>query len=106
MLRLRSCCSCAGDLVRFGLEVGASRLMSKIPIMRPKLPVTERLVGYLHRIDQSQFYSNFGPLALALEDRLAEHYGLGTGTVTTVANATLGLALTLTALGAKPGSLC
>ena len=80
--------------------------MSKIPIMRPKLPVTERLVGYLHRIDQSQFYSNFGPLALALEDRLAEHYGLGTGTVTTVANATLGLALTLTALGAKPGSLC
>ena len=80
--------------------------MSKIPIMRPKLAVTERLVGYLHRIDRSQVYSNFGPLALALEGRLAQHYSLSTGTITTVANATLGLTLTLAALEAKPGTLC
>jgi dTDP-4-amino-4,6-dideoxygalactose transaminase len=80
--------------------------MPRIPIMRPKLPVTERLVGYLRRIDESRLYSNFGPLACSLEDRLAEHYGLGTGTVTTVANATLGLALALAAQGAKPGTLC
>src|SRR5882757_6498196 len=77
-----------------------------IPTMRPKLPIAERLVEYLWRIDQSRLYTNFGPLACALEDRLAEHYGLDKGTVTTVANATLGLSLALTAQGAKPGTLC
>ena len=80
--------------------------MPNIPVMRPKLPVAERLVEYLRRIDASRFYSNFGPLALLLEDRLAEHYDLGTRSVTTVANATQGLALTLLAQGAKPGTLC
>jgi len=80
--------------------------MPNIPIMRPKLPVTERLVEYLRRIDDTRVYSNFGPLACALEDRLAEHYGLESGAVTTVANATLGLGLALAAQGAKPGTLC
>jgi dTDP-4-amino-4,6-dideoxygalactose transaminase len=80
--------------------------MRGIPIMRPKLPVAERVVGYLRRIDASRFYTNFGPLACALEDRLADHYGLEAGTVTTVANGTLGLALALAAQGAKPGTLC
>lgn len=77
-----------------------------IPIMRPKLPSLEQLARYLEQIDSSRIYSNFGPLALALEDRLAAHYGLGVGTVTTVANATLGLTLALTAQGARPGTLC
>jgi dTDP-4-amino-4,6-dideoxygalactose transaminase len=81
-------------------------MMSKIPVMRPKLPVAERLAGYLRRIDASRLYTNFGPLCIALEDQLAAHYGLGTGRVTTVANATQGLALTLAALGARPGTHC
>src|SRR6267142_5468646 len=83
--------------------VETPRVMPNIPVMRPKLPVADRLVGYLRRIDAVRLYSNFGPLTCLLEDRLGEHYGLGTGTVTTVANATLGLALSLTAQGAKPG---
>src|SRR5262245_25524724 len=74
--------------------------------MRPKLPVTERLVGYLRQVDQSRVYSNFGPLVRAVEARLSDHYGLGAGTITTVANATLGLTLTLSAVGAKHGTLC
>ena len=40
--------------------------------MRPKLPTSDRLIDYLRRIDASRFYTNFGPLALALEDRLAK----------------------------------
>ncbi len=80
--------------------------MPNLPVMRPKLPVSDRLIGYLRRIDASRLYSNFGPLACSLEDRLAEHYGVGAGTVTTVANATLGLGLSLAAQGAKPGTLC
>lgn len=77
-----------------------------IPIMRPKLPCAERLTPYLRTIDSSRTYSNFGPLAVSLEDRLAGHYGLGSGRITTVANATLGLTLALSAQGVRPGALC
>ena len=80
--------------------------MPLIPIMRPKLPSADRLVPYLRSIDASRVYSNFGPFALALEDRLAEHYGLNQGTVATVANATLGLAIALAVQQPPPGSLC
>ncbi|MEA2977375.1 MAG: hypothetical protein QOF19_2895 [Alphaproteobacteria bacterium] len=74
--------------------------------MRPKLPSASRLIPYLKSIDASRVYSNFGPLALSLEDRLAEHYRLNEGTVVTVANATLGLAIALAAQQPPPGSLC
>src|SRR5438309_1034611 len=80
--------------------------MARIPIMRPKLPPAERVVPYLRRIDGARVYSNFGPLARALEERLAAHFGNASGTVTTVANATLGLALALLAQGARRGTLC
>jgi dTDP-4-amino-4,6-dideoxygalactose transaminase len=77
-----------------------------IPVMRPKMPAAHRLVPYLNSIDASRLYSNFGPLAVSLEDRLAEHYGLNQGTVATVANATLGLAIALAAQQPPPGTLC
>jgi dTDP-4-amino-4,6-dideoxygalactose transaminase len=80
--------------------------MRGIPIMRPKLPVAERVLEYLRRIDATRVYSNFGPLACALDERLAQRYGLPGTSVTTVANATQGLALALAAQGAKPGMLC
>jgi dTDP-4-amino-4,6-dideoxygalactose transaminase len=80
--------------------------MSLIPIMRPKLPSADRLIPYLKSIDASRLYSNFGPLTLALEDRLAEHYGVDEGTVATVSNATLGLAIALAVQKPPPGSLC
>lgn len=80
--------------------------MPRIPIMRPSLPPAERIVPYLKKIDSSRIYSNFGPLAVSLEERLAAHFGLPAGTVVTVANATLGLALALAAQGAPRGSLC
>jgi dTDP-4-amino-4,6-dideoxygalactose transaminase len=64
------------------------------------------LVPYLKLIDATRIYTNFGPLALSLEDRLAEHYGLHQGTVATVANATLGLAIALCAQQPPPGTLC
>jgi dTDP-4-amino-4,6-dideoxygalactose transaminase len=80
--------------------------MPIIPVMRPKLPSAARLVPYLNAIDSSRIYSNFGPLALSFEERLTQRFGLSSGTITTVANATLGLALALTAQGARPGSLC
>ena len=77
-----------------------------IPVMRPKLPSAKRLVPYLEKIDAARWYSNYGPLVLSLEARLAAHYGLGAGTITTIANATIGLTLALASQGAKPGTLC
>jgi dTDP-4-amino-4,6-dideoxygalactose transaminase len=81
-------------------------LATVIPVLRPKLPSSERLAPYLQAIDRSRIYSNFGAQVRALEERLASHFGLQGGTVTTAANATLGLALALAAQGATPGTLC
>jgi dTDP-4-amino-4,6-dideoxygalactose transaminase len=77
-----------------------------IPILRPKLPTADRLAPYLATIDQSRFYSNFGPQTCVFEERLSSHFGLKAGTTTTVANATLGLTLALMAQGVPRGTLC
>jgi dTDP-4-amino-4,6-dideoxygalactose transaminase len=74
--------------------------------MWPRLPTTARLRPYLEKIDQSRIYTNFGPLAVAFEERLAAHFSLPPRTVLTVANCTLGLTLALLAQRAAPGTLC
>lgn len=74
--------------------------------MRPKLPAAHSVLPYLSAIDSTRIYSNFGPLAIQLENRLAAHFGVADNAVTTVANATLGLTLALAAQGAAPGTLC
>ena len=84
-------------------QVGA---MQQVPVMRPKLPVAARIAPFLHRIDETGIYSNFGPLARSLEGRLAAFFGLQIGCAITVANATLGLTLALSAQHPRPGSLC
>ena len=80
--------------------------METIPVMRPMLPAAERLATYLNRIGEARVYSNFGSLAVSLEERIAAHFGLSAGTVTTVANGTLGLWLALLAQAVRPGTLC
>ena len=77
-----------------------------IPVMRPKLPTARQLAPYLEKINSARIYTNGGPLALTLEDRLAAHFGFPTGTLSTVANGTLGLMLALMAQRAAPGTLC
>ncbi len=77
-----------------------------LPIMRPKLPSGHSVLPYLCRIDSGRVYSNFGPLATQLENRLAAHFGGVDNATTTVANATLGLTLALAAQRVRPGTLC
>ena len=77
-----------------------------IKVLRPRLPPADRLAPYLAAIDQSRIYSNFGPQACAFEERLSSHFALEKGTITTIANATLGLVLALAGQGARPGTLC
>lgn len=80
--------------------------MVTIPVMRPRLPSVKTLAPYLEKIDSGRIYSNFGPLSDAFEDRLSARYALSNGTVSAVANATLGLTLALAAQDARPGTLC
>jgi hypothetical protein len=76
----------------------------KVPVARPRLPLTEKLLPYLRLIDESRWYSNSGPLVEEFEARLALHaHG---GAVAAVANATVGLTLALLASDIPPGSLC
>jgi len=78
----------------------------QIPILRVRLPSAIDLMPYLQRIDHSRVYSNFGPLVLEFESRVAARLDLAAEGVTTVANATLGLSAALQAQEPEPGSLC
>ena len=61
---------------------------------------------YLEEIDANQWYSNFGPLSVEFERRLAAKFGVAEGQVQLVSNATTGLYLALSALDIPEGSLC
>ncbi len=43
--------------------------------MKPLLPSADRLMPYLKRIDEERYYTNFGPLCLEYESRLADLFG-------------------------------
>jgi dTDP-4-amino-4,6-dideoxygalactose transaminase len=71
------------------------------------MPAAPAIAPYLQRIDAACWYTNFGPLARELEQRLAaRHRGLDGATVAvqSVANATLGIELALLALRLPPQS--
>lgn len=73
---------------------------------RPYMPPAAALLPYLARIDEAQWYTNFGALVRELEARIARLYGLAEGTVATMSSGTTGLTLALASLGAPPGALC
>jgi dTDP-4-amino-4,6-dideoxygalactose transaminase len=50
-----------------------------IPVLRPQLPNASDLLPYIRRIDEARVYSNFGQLAVELEQRLTEHLKLPAG---------------------------
>jgi dTDP-4-amino-4,6-dideoxygalactose transaminase len=62
--------------------------VDRIQVLRPLLPDAGRLLSYLRRIDASRTYTNWGPLASELEGRLAGHFGLAPGSVTSAASGT------------------
>lgn len=62
-----------------------------IHLFKPKLPTLEFLSPYIKRIDESQKYTNFGPLVNELHSRLAKYFGVKTNSLVSLANATLAL---------------
>lgn len=77
-----------------------------IAVLKPKLPETPQIVGYLQQIDQNRWYGNHGPLVKAFEARVAEFLNAKDGQVIMVANGTLGLTVALQALEVPRGSHC
>lgn len=64
----------------------------RIPVLRPRLPATERLVPYLRRIDARRIYTNWGPLSAELERRLERRLELSEGCVSSAGSGTAALA--------------
>ena len=60
----------------------------RIEVLRPLLPDAGRLLSYLRRIDATRTYTNWGPLASELEIRLASHFSLPPGCVTSASSGT------------------
>lgn len=74
-----------------------------IPVLRPQLPDADRLLPYLRRIDDTRVYSNWGPLALELEERLARHFALPPGAVVSAGSGTSALVGAILASAGRAG---
>jgi dTDP-4-amino-4,6-dideoxygalactose transaminase len=72
-----------------------------VPVLRPLLPKAEQLLPYLRRIDATRIYSNYGPLVLELEGRLARALSLPPGSVATAGTGTAGLMGAMLALAGE-----
>lgn len=78
----------------------------RYPLRRCRLPLASEIMPYLEEIDANKWYSNFGPLSVEFEKRLAVRCGLEEGQVQLVSSATIGLYLALSALNLPKGSFC
>ena len=88
---------------------GASEAASApnlMPVLRPRLPSTAKILPYLRAIEDRQWYSNHGPLVTCLEQELSSRLGVADGGVVTTANGTLGLTVALLARAVPQGSFC
>ena len=77
-----------------------------IPVMRPLLPPAEALLPYLRRMDTSRVYSNFGPLARELEERLAALLSLPSGAIVLAASGYAALAAAILAPAERSTTRC
>jgi dTDP-4-amino-4,6-dideoxygalactose transaminase len=78
-----------------------------IPVLRPQLPTADRLEPWLKRIDESRWYSNFGPLEHELRTRFGHLAGLAGEQVALFSSGAAALAVGLRALvGRCGGGLC
>jgi dTDP-4-amino-4,6-dideoxygalactose transaminase len=77
-----------------------------VPVLRPQLPPSDRLLPYLRRIDESRVYANWGPLVGDLESRLSQAWGLPAEATTSAGSGTAALvgAILANAGRAAPGS--
>jgi dTDP-4-amino-4,6-dideoxygalactose transaminase len=85
-------------------------MTQRIPLLVPDMPLASEIGPYLARIDAARWYTNFGPLVRELEAGLvarmqAQRGERGDLHLVSVANCTVGLELSLQAIGLPPGAL-
>jgi dTDP-4-amino-4,6-dideoxygalactose transaminase len=78
--------------------------MKHIPVLRPRLPDADALVTYLRRIDSTRVYSNFGPLNLELNQRLANRFERDAETVVCAGSGTAALVGAILATAGRAGA--
>jgi dTDP-4-amino-4,6-dideoxygalactose transaminase len=79
--------------------------LPRVAVARPFMPTAAALAPYLEQMDAARWYSNFGPLLCAFEQRLADRF-THPAFVATAASGTQALTLALQAMGARPGGFC
>lgn len=82
---------------------------ARIPVARPALPRTEFIVPYLRQIDETQIYTNHGPLVDQFEARMADRLGLCKSNVISCSTGTMALVGLIRAarnLSGHRGRLC
>jgi dTDP-4-amino-4,6-dideoxygalactose transaminase len=72
-----------------------------VPFQRPEPPKPEAILAYYERSREAGFYSNGGPCARLLSDRLSDYLGAGTHAIP-VGNCTVGLMVALRAACGMP----
>lgn len=72
-----------------------------LPVLRPRLPSADRLFPYLQRIDATRSYTNFGPLVLEFESRLAAILGARPGAIASASTGTAALEATILAIAGR-----
>jgi dTDP-4-amino-4,6-dideoxygalactose transaminase len=72
-----------------------------INVMKPKMPNSAGLLGYLKQIDEAGVYSNFGPLSKQLIARLSDYFGVDQTQIVLMSNATLALQGSITILSER-----
>ncbi len=78
----------------------------EIHCCRPSLPRAGEILPYLERIDETGWYTNYGPLNGEFERRLGEHFRAAAGCITTVSSGTAGLTVALMASDARRDGYC
>lgn len=77
-----------------------------IPLLKPKLPNAEVILPYLKKIDENRWYSNRGPLASQLEERLAAFFHVKPNNIILTHNATSALTAALLACRLPQKTYC
>ena len=73
--------------------------MTRVRLLVPDMPDSTAIQPYLRKIDEGRWYTNFGPLSLAFEEKIASLLGIPADAVCGVANCTLGLEVALATMG-------
>jgi dTDP-4-amino-4,6-dideoxygalactose transaminase len=83
-----------------------AKLNRKISVMRPLLPKADRIHKYLEEIDNTRWYTNFGPLVMRFEQELADLFNVSTSSLITLSSGTAAIYTVLRALNIEQGSFC